>query len=373
VRRSAFAPHACERRRQRLRPTIWPAVASAGVTGPLASGVPHPTASDRCREETDIDHAEHVDEPDEAFAPRPETVRAPLRGGGPILRSAVVGAAMGVAELVPGFSGGTVALVAGIYERLVANVRQGARMLSLAGRGRLRAAGRAFARIEWPFVGALLVGMGATLLGLAGVLGQLLEARPVEVSAVFLGLVLGAAAVASGQVRAPRVAHVVVGAAIAAVTFVGLGAGGAGGAGGVSLTALYLGAAIAACAWILPGVSGAFLLLLLGLYPAALAAVATRDVVAIAVLAAGALSGLALFSTLLNWLLTRWHDLVLAAMVGLLVGSSRVLWPWPSSGGVGDPTLGAPEAETAVITPVLALVAGVAVWGLARAGRRADA
>jgi putative membrane protein len=305
---------------------------------------------------------------DESFAPRPEPVREPLRGAGALVRSGVVGAAMGVAEIVPGFSGGTVALVAGVYERLVANVRQGARMLSLLARGHLATAMRALVRIEWPFVLALLVGMAAAILTLAGVLSRLLDARPVELSAVFLGLVLGAAVVAAGQVRAPRPTHAVVAVVVAAATFVGLGVGAAGVE--ASLPALYLGAALAACAWILPGVSGAFLLLLLGLYPAALAAVDTRDLAAISVLVAGVLTGLAAFSTLLNWLLARWHDLVLAAMVGLLVGSGRVLWPWPSIGGMGDPTLGPPEPATAVTAPLLALAAGVAVWIVARVGAR---
>jgi len=278
-----------------------------------------------------------------------------------LVGSLVTGAAMGAAEVVPGFSGGTVALVAGIYQRLIANVRQGARMLSLLLRGRFDAAWRALVAMQWPFLAALLVGMGATIVLVAGALSRFIDQRPVEASAVFLGLVLGAAVVASGQRRGPAAWHWLITIGVAASTFVGLGVSG-GTIESPSLLLLFLGVAVAVCAWILPGVSGAFLLLLVGLYPAALAAVEQRDLAAVAVMVFGALVGLAAFSTLLHWLLERAHDVVLAAMLGLMLGSARVLWPWPSTDGMGDPTLGLPEVGTAPLAIALACGAFVAVW-----------
>lgn len=299
----------------------------------------------------DVDH----------FAPRPAAVREPLRSPAGLAGSLIAGAAMGVAELVPGFSGGTVALVSGIYERLIANVRQGARMLSLALRGHWSAAGRAFSAIEWLFVSALLIGMGTAIFTLASVFSRLIVDAPVQMSALFLGLVLGAAVVALGQLRSARWWHVAVILVSAVVTFFGLGFS-PGVVVSPSLGVLFVGVALAACAWILPGVSGAFLLLLMGLYPSVLGAVEQRDVVAVAVFAAGALSGLALFSTLLNWLLARFHDLVLAAMIGLLAGSARVLWPWPSHEPMASPVLGAPEAATALAVTALSVGAFATVW-----------
>jgi putative membrane protein len=124
---------------------------------------------------------------------------------------------------------------------------------------------------------------------------------------------------------------------------------------------------------ILPGVSGSFLLLLLGTYEPVIAAVADRDLVTIAVVATGAVTGLLAFSTLLDWLLRRAHDVVLAVLIGLMVGSSRVLWPWPSTGGVGDATLGAPAGQVgpAALAAGLAFVAVVATdRGFSRAAVR---
>ena len=286
------------------------------------------------------------------------------------LVNGIVGAAMGAAEVVPGFSGGTVALVAGIYPRLVANIRAGAHVLSLGLRAKFGAAWRALVALEWAFLGVLLVGMFAAIFLLAGVLSRFIDGRPVEASALFGGLVLGGALIAAGDLVRPRLAHIGVVVAVGSVTFVGLGVA-PGTVDDPSLWLLFAGASIAVCAWILPGVSGAFLLLLLGLYPAALAAVDERNLIAVGVIALGALTGLAAFSTLLNWLLARAHDAVLAVMIGLLLGSTRVLWPWPSTDGMGDPTLGRPEPDTVGAAVMIAGVAFIAVVAAARASRKA--
>lgn len=308
---------------------------------------------------------EVVSRPAEALR-RPSAVVAPLVTFG-------VGFGMGTADLVPGFSGGTVALVSGIYQRLVANVRQGAHALSLAARGRPRAAFGAVGRIEWGFVGALLAGILTAVLTLAQLLESRLEAAPIAMSALFLGLVLGATVVARAELRAPSGRHLAIAVGVAAVTFVGLGFG-AGSLNDPGLPVLFVAGAVAICAMILPGVSGSFLLLLLGVYTPVLAAVADRDLLTLAVFGAGCVVGLASFSTLLHWLLRHHHDVVLAALLGLLVGSARVLWPWPSTGGVGDATLGAPTGDVAI--PVALAVGGalavVVLGGLARRATRAD-
>lgn len=289
-------------------------------------------------------------------------------GPGPV-RTLLTGSAMGAADLVPGFSGGTVALVGGVYPRLIASFRAGARVVSLVVRLRLRDVPAALRALDLGFLGVLMVGVVGTALALASTLESLLESRPIVMSAVFLGLVLGAAVVARHQFEAPQgpsagVLVVVAAAATALVLGVRPTA-----LVDPSPTVLALTAAVAVCAMILPGVSGSFLLLVLGTYEPIIAAVSDRDLATIAVVAAGAVGGLLAFSTLLSWLLERAHDLILALLIGLMVGSARVLWPWPSATGVGDPTLAAPSGD--VVGPVVAaVVAFLAVVVLDRMLRR---
>jgi putative membrane protein len=287
-----------------------------------------------------------------------------------VLRTLLTGAAMGAADLVPGFSGGTVALVGGIYPRLIANIRGSARVISLVLRLRVRALPAALRSLDWTFLAVLLTGLVLAAFALASTLERLLETRPVVMSAVFLGLVLGAATVARHQfltpVTARRAALMVFSAAITAVLL---------GARPVALSEpsavlLAATAAIAVCAMILPGVSGSFLLLVLGTYEPVIEAVAARDTVTLGVVLVGAVAGLLLFSTLLDWLLRRAHDVVLAVLVGLMIGSARVLWPWPSATGVGDPVIGAPDVEV-LAASLAAVIAFVAVVGVDLLIRRA--
>jgi len=279
------------------------------------------------------------------------------------LQVLLTGVAMGSADVVPGFSGGTVALVAGIYPRLIANIRASAHVVSLALRLRMRALPDALRALDWGFLLVLLTGLVGAAVTLASVLERLLETEPVTMSAVFLGLVLGAAVVARHQFRGAATRRllliVLVSAAITA-PLLGLRPAAL---DDPALIVLAAAAAIAVCAMILPGVSGAFLLLVLGVYEPVIAAVAARDLVVIGVVVGGAATGLLGFSTLLNWLLRRAHDVVLAVLIGLMVGSARVLWPWPSGTGVGDPTLGAPEGP--ILVPAIAgLVAFALVLGV---------
>lgn len=300
---------------------------------------------------------------EEVVTERPLEAAAPLRGPVALGGVGVAGFLMGTAEVVPGFSGGTVALVVGIYERLIANIRQGARALSLLVRGRVPDALRALFAIEWPFVAALLVGMLAAIFSVASVLQELIEEQATLLKAVLFGLVLGAAVLASRELRAPNPLHVLVGVAVAFGVFFGLGA-----TGGLflepTLLMVFLGGAVAVCAWILPGISGSFILLLLGLWPAIVGAVADRDLLLVLVLGLGCILGLAVFSTALNWLLARFHDVVLAALIGLMVGSVRALWPYPSDAPFENVELGAPEGTESLLALALGLAAFSLVWML---------
>ena len=132
--------------------------------------------------------------------------------------------------------------------------------------------------------------------------------------------------------------------------------------------------ALAICAMILPGISGAFVLLLLGLYDPITDAVSDRDIGTVVLFGLGAMVGLGLFSRLLQRLLDRWRDAMIAVLMGLMAGSLRVLWPWPAgdadSGGFGNAELGAPLASDLVVAVIAALVAAAVAVALHRLGTR---
>jgi putative membrane protein len=289
-----------------------------------------------------------------------------------ILLTLVRGFAMGAADIVPGVSGGTVALVLGIYERLVASIRAGSSALGSLLRGDLGGFRAWLMRVEWLLVVPLGIGILAAVATLSRVLRSLLDDAPELMAAVFLGLVAGSVVVAWRLVRAPRRAHAAIVAAVGVATFALLGLQSGTGEGSVAQTAdpplwaFFAAGAIAICAMILPGVSGSFLLVLLGMYGPVLAAVTGADLVVLAVFLAGAVLGLALFSQLLHLALQRAHDLVLAALIGLMAGSVRVLWPWPD--GVESTELGMPEGAVleAAVAAVVALVVVIVVAGAAQ-------
>lgn len=270
----------------------------------------------------------------------------------------VGGFLMGAADIVPGVSGGTIALVIGIYERLVAQVRTGAAVLGSGLRGRLTAARADLGELQWRFVLPLGLGILTALAVLSSVLEHLLDEQPVLLSGLFLGLVAGSVVIAAREFRTPPATRewaVTVVSAVVVFLVLGLRAGRV---EDPALLLLFLGGAVAVCAMILPGISGSFLLLLMGLYDPVISAVSQRDLTVVGVVAIGAVVGLATFSTLLHWLLEHHHEVVLAALIGLMAGSLRVLWPWPAGEhGVGETALGAPD------TQVLATV-GLAVVGV---------
>ncbi|MDX1621394.1 MAG: DUF368 domain-containing protein [Nitriliruptorales bacterium] len=333
----------------------------------------HPQADTRPSQTDDAttEAVTHGDpELDAAVVERPSGLAYRRFGIKTMATTLVSGFLMGSADIVPGVSGGTVALVLGIYERLVANVRQGARAASLLVRGKLRLAMHGLGLIEWTFLAPLLIGIVLAVLTLASGLEHLLENEPVFLAAAFFGLVLGSAVVAYTEIDdLTRLdVHAVV-LVSAVVTFFALGLR-TGRFEDPSLLVVFGGGALAICAMILPGISGSFILLMIGLYEGILGAVNDRDVATIVTFAAGAAVGLGSFATLLNWLLRRYHGIVLAALIGLMLGSLRVLWPWPAGeDGVGDTALGAPTAGEFWPALGLMFVGAVAVIAIALTAR----
>ncbi len=279
------------------------------------------------------------------------------------------GFAMGAADIIPGVSGGTIALVLGIYERLIASVRAGSSAIGHLIRGDVPGFRRWMGVVEWGLLIPLGVGILSAVFALATLLERLLRDEPVIMAALFLGLVGGSVVVAWRLLRAPALRHVWIAAFVAVIVFVLLGLRGGTTEESVaqaidpSLWAFFFAGAIAICAMILPGISGSFLLVVLGMYAPLLAAVTDRDIAALAVFTMGAVIGLALFSQLLDRALRTHHDTVISSLIGLMAGSIRILWPWPL--GVDSAGLGAPDSDV-VAAVVAAIVGFVAVVVIAR-------
>jgi len=257
------------------------------------------------------------------------------------LLNVVRGFLMGSADIVPGVSGGTVALVLGIYERLVHNIRTGAAALGSLLRGRFAKARRRLGEVEWVFLVPLLLGIGLAIVTLAALIRGLLDidkGHPVETTAVFFGLIVGSIAIAWQIVRRWDSLRYGVLTLVAAAAFALLGLR-SGEVHDPALWVFFAAGIVAIVAMILPGVSGSFILLMIGMYETVLTAVDDRDLAVLAVFAVGTVLGLAAFSTLLDRLLDRHHDTLLAVLIGLMIGSLRVLWPWPAgdSAALGRP------------------------------------
>jgi len=278
------------------------------------------------------------------------------------------GFCMGSADVVPGVSGGTVAFVLGIYEQLIANVRQGALVLASALRLNPRAAADHFRRIDWLFLVPLLAGIGIAIVSLAHTIETLLDEQPVGMAALFFGFVAASIYVAWSGLKNRDIERLAVLVLVAILTFFVLGFR-SGTNDDPALWFVLVAGSIAICAMILPGISGSFVLLMIGLYDYILSALNDRDLVVIGVFLVGAVAGLALFSSLLGWMLRRHHDTVLAALIGLMAGSLRVLWPWPD--GTDTAKLSWPAADDILVPVALALVAFALVIGLSELSRRA--
>ncbi|MDH2246893.1 DUF368 domain-containing protein [Pseudomonas sp. GD03855] len=233
------------------------------------------------------------------------------------------GMAMGAADVVPGVSGGTVAFITGIYDELlrsISAVPYAARPLL---RGRI---GEAWKIANASFLLVLFAGVLTSILSLARLITYLLEEHPIPVWSFFFGLILVSVHLVGKEIQRRNLSRLVSFClGIGFAYWITVAAPMQWGSGSVSL---FFAGAIAICAMILPGISGSFILVLLGLYQVVLGAVKSLDVGVMMTFAAGCLVGLLSFARLLSWLLKRWRDLTLAFLTGLMLGSLNKVWPW---------------------------------------------
>jgi putative membrane protein len=239
----------------------------------------------------------------------------------------VRGSFIGFAEVVPGVSGGTIALILGLYETLVASAAALVRGILAALRARPEQARAQLAQVHWRVIIPVGVGMAAAVVVGAAVLEPLVEQYPVQTRAVFFGLVVVGVSVPARMVGRWDGRALALAAAGAAVAFVLTGLPPATIDDPTLLLVAFSGA-VAVCALALPGVSGSFLLLSMGLYESTIAAVNDRDLGYLAAFALGAAVGLGSFVLVLQWLLSHRPRITLVVLTGLMVGSLRPLWPW---------------------------------------------
>ncbi|GAB3526853.1 polyprenyl-phosphate transporter [Photobacterium alginatilyticum] len=234
------------------------------------------------------------------------------------------GMAMGAADVVPGVSGGTIAFITGIYDTLLESIRRV--NPSLIGIWRDKGFKAAFEHINGTFLILLLSGILTSIFTLARIITWMLHTHPIPLWSFFFGLIIVSVNHMFKQIKhwkPNRFLSVVAGAMFA-----------------YGITVLHplsleptllntlIAGSIAICAMILPGISGSFILLLLGMYTPILAAAKSLDIVTLGTFASGCLLGLLSFSHVLSWVLRRHRDIALTFLTGLMIGTLSKIWPW---------------------------------------------
>ncbi len=242
----------------------------------------------------------------------------------------IKGMLMGLADVVPGVSGGTMALITGIYERLIKAIARvdGDFFVYLL---KLKIV-QAWRHVDGWFLLAVLAGILSSIFLFAGIISHLITTQPVLTWSFFLGLIVAAAVLLVTAEHSNNWFHwlwlvlgIVLGYVLSTQSLFGLPGGYLG---------IFLAGMIAICAMILPGISGSLLLVLLGKYAILLAAAHQHEWLTLMVFAGGALLGLLLFSKLLKWLLAHYHKAMIYFLSGLMLGTVFKVWPWKSVGGV---------------------------------------
>lgn len=234
------------------------------------------------------------------------------------------GMAMGAADVVPGVSGGTIAFITGIYDKLLDSINSiNFGLLKVI---KSEGIGAAWKKVNGNFLVALFLGIGISILALSKQLEYVLETNPVLLWSFFFGLIIASIIYIGKQIKTwnpQAILGLIAGIAVVLALSILPPLGNA-----TSLGYIFICGVIAICAMILPGISGSFLLLILGAYPTVLGALNDRDLLLIGVFMLGALVGLLSFSRVLKWVFKNYENTTLAVLTGFLVGSLYKLWPW---------------------------------------------
>lgn len=296
------------------------------------------------------------------------------------------GCAMGMADVVPGVSGGTIAFISGIYEELLGSIKSiDLEAIKLLFTGKFRAL---WEKINGKFLFSLIAGIGVAILTMARLMTYMLENHPIITWSFFFGLIIASALMVAREVNrwsALSVVTMIVGIVLSYwITVVS-----------PATTPndwwfVMLSGAIAICAMILPGISGAFILLLLGKYMFIMEAVTQLNIGVLVVFAIGAVAGIVSFSHVLSWLLAKWHDATVTMLMGFMIGSLNKVWPWKQtletyldSHGVEQPLVQANVSpmqfevlggESHLVLAIVSCVAGFAlIYVIEMIGKRVKA
>ena len=231
---------------------------------------------------------------------------------------------MGAADVVPGVSGGTIAFITGIYEQLISSISQvDVPMIKKIFSGQFLEVWR---QVNGNFLLSLLIGIGISVLTLAQLAHYLLKEHPIYLWSFFFGLVVASILYIGKQIEKWKLVHLVSAVLAVAVAYFITRLTPANGTD--NLFYLFLCGSIAISAMILPGISGAFILVLMGAYSTVTKAISDFDLKTIAVFGLGAIIGLLSFSKLLKWLFDHHRNIVLAILTGFITGSLNKIWPW---------------------------------------------
>lgn len=291
--------------------------------------------------------------------------------------TAIKGACMGAADVIPGVSGGTIAFIMGIYDKFVASLAAiNAEAVKLFFTGKFKEFWR---HINGGFLLSLVVGIGISVISLATVMQTLLSDFPIQTWAFFFGLIVASSIFILRGISGWGLREILflIGGVVLGVTICTLSPTQTPDA----LWFIFLSGAIAICAMILPGISGSFILLILGKYQYILGAVsdlvAGQNVVGnlliIGVFAIGAVVGILSFSKLLHWLLSRWHKQVLIILAGFIIGSLVKIWPWSNPEAIAQAELtGSLHIGSAIIIALIgfSLVTGIEIAGKTIANKK---
>jgi len=235
------------------------------------------------------------------------------------------GLAMGAADVVPGVSGGTIAFISGIYEELITSINNiNFGLLKTLRKDGIKAAWK---QLNGNFLVALLLGIGISILSLAKLIKLLLKEEPILLWSFFFGLVVASILFIGKEIKKWDW-KTILGFALAAVLAYYITTLSGSESTMDSPWFMFIAGALAICAMILPGISGAFILVLLGAYEPVLTAIDNKDIKIIAIVGVGAIIGLLLFSKLLKWLFNNFKNITFAVLTGFIFGSLNKIWPW---------------------------------------------